>query len=63
MGKTKKCYFLKTIFRYSLRNLVKPKDMKGAHKSCKSLMNYQENTNVKDKIKTNIHFYSKKPRR
>ena len=26
------------------------------YESCKSLINYQKNSNIKDKIKTNVHF-------
>ena len=26
------------------------------YESCKSLINYQNNSNIKDKIKTNVHF-------
>ena len=32
MGKTKKCTLLKAICRYSLRNFVKPKNMKIVYK-------------------------------
>ena len=34
----------KAIFRYSL-----------SYESCKLLINYQHNSNIKDKIKTNVH--------
>ena len=59
MGKTKKYTLLKTIFRYSLCNFVKLKNMKIVYKVlCKLqvINNYQKNSIIKDKIKTNEHF-------
>ena len=47
------------MFCYSLRNLVKLKYMKIVYKvygSYNLLMNYQKNSKIKDKIKTNVHF-------
>ena len=49
----------KAIFRYSLRNFVKLKNMNIIYKvleSHKLLINHQKNSNIKDKIKTNVHF-------
>ena len=40
---------------YSLRNFVKLKSTK-FYENYKSLLNYQKNSNIKDKIKPNMHF-------
>ena len=59
MGKTKKYTLLKAIFRYSLRNFVKLNNIKLSkmfYASYKSSINYQKNSIIKGKIKTNEHF-------
>ena len=47
------------MFRYSLRNIVKLKNMKIVYKVLWQLQvvnNYQKNSDIKGKIKTNVHF-------
>ena len=59
MGKTKKYTFRKSnisLLFATLSSLRKWKLSTKLYDSYKSLINYQKNSNIKGKIKTNMHF-------
>ena len=60
MRKTKKYTFIKSDISLLVPLYIILSNMKifykDFYKSYKSLTNYQKNSNMKDKIKTNVHF-------
>ena len=60
MGKTKKCYFYKKQYFVALyetlSSLNTSKLFTKFYESYNSLMNYQKSSNIKDKIKSNVHY-------